>query len=401
MKITSLFSICLLISFFSLAQPKSDIYEYIRSYKEIAMSEMKRSGVPASIKLAQGIHETYAGKSDLVLKSKNHFGIKCKSEWTGNKVYHDDDARGECFRSYASPADSYVDHSNFLRNSARYAFLFNFDPTDYKAWAYGLKKAGYATNVKYSEIIIRLIEEYNLNQYSLIALNRMDASQEDIAGGQLGVLPTTVPAGEVIAIDGKVTEVIKPVKYPDGEFYINNTRVVFARQGSSLLSIAQTFDVSLSRILDFNDLKGEDILLRDQLVFLQRKRKAGVNEFHIVQQGESLYDIAQAEGIRLHSLLELNHLQTLLDPAAGEKLFLQKDAPSRPKLAIEVSTSSTRESVPEDPVRNERVLHTVRLKETLYSISKKYAVDIDSIRSWNNLPGFGLKPGQELVIYKN
>ena len=392
--------IFILLSIFVSAQPKADIFTYIQSYKEIAMNEMKRSGVPASIKLAQGIHETFAGKSALVLKSMNHFGIKCKSEWTGKKVYHDDDARGECFRSYASSTDSYIDHSNFLRNSGRYAFLFNYDPTDYKAWAYGLKKAGYATNIKYSQIIIRLIEEYNLNQYSLLALNKMPSSEEVFSGAVQPHIQTTVPTGEVIAVEGKITEVIMPVKYPEGEFYINNTRVIFARQGTSLLAIAQEHAIPLSRMLDFNDLKGEDILLRDQLVFLQRKRKVGFNEFHIVQKDESLYDIAQTEGIRLHSLLELNHLQALLDLAEGEILFLHEKAPARPKLLSEI-TSTTHHSLPQDEVRNQRVLHTVRVKETLYSISKKYAVEIDNIRTWNKLAGFDLKPGQELLIYKN
>src|SRR5215204_2876987 len=131
----------LFVSFTTVAQPAGDIVEYINDYKQLAIDEMQRTGVPASIKLAQGIHETSAGKSDLVLKSKNHFGIKCKSIWTGDKVYHDDDARGECFRSYSNPADSYIDHSNFLRGSDRYSSLFQLDPTDYKSWAYGLKKA--------------------------------------------------------------------------------------------------------------------------------------------------------------------------------------------------------------------------------------------------------------------
>ena len=127
---------------------------------------MIRTGVPASITLAQGIHETSAGKSALVLKSNNHFGIKCKSSWTGGKVYHDDDEAGECFRQYALPNESYRDHSDFLKNGPRYASLFNLDPHDYKGWAFGLKKAGYATNNKYPQILIKLIETYNLQSYS-------------------------------------------------------------------------------------------------------------------------------------------------------------------------------------------------------------------------------------------
>ncbi|MFT4024513.1 MAG: glucosaminidase domain-containing protein [Flavihumibacter sp.] len=137
----------LLIFIAAAAQPAAVINDYINTYRHLAIEEMKRTGVPASITLAQGIHETEAGRSELVRKSNNHFGIKCKSTWVGEKVYHDDDAEGECFRSYNDPAVSYRDHSDFLRAGARYASLFKLDPTDYKGWAHGLKKAGYATNI--------------------------------------------------------------------------------------------------------------------------------------------------------------------------------------------------------------------------------------------------------------
>lgn len=142
--LTRLFVLTMIIfsSVQMIAQKREDVIAYITTYKDLAMSEMKRTGLPAAIKLAQGIHETEAGKSDLVRRSNNHFGIKCKSAWTGGKVFHDDDAQGECFRSYGRPEDSYMDHSDFLKNSQRYAFLFDLDPTDYEGWAYGLKKPG-------------------------------------------------------------------------------------------------------------------------------------------------------------------------------------------------------------------------------------------------------------------
>lgn len=393
----------LFVAFTSLslrAQPGTDVNSYINHYKDLAISEMQRTGVPASIKLAQGIHETFAGKSVLVLKSNNHFGIKCKTTWTGKKVYHDDDARGECFRSYSAAADSYIDHSNFLRSGSRYAFLFNYDPIDYKSWAYGLKKAGYATNIKYSEILIRLIETYNLNNYTLIALNRIPA-EEVFTGNEQPREQTTVPTGEMIAVNGTVTAVIEPASYPEGQFYINETRVIFGKQGTSLLALAQQYDVSLAKLLDFNDLKGEDILLNDQLVFLQRKRRTGVNEFHTIQQGEKLYGIAQSQGIRLKYLLEYNHLQHHSVPAIGEKLFLHEIAPERPRLENQVIAALQPVNAPADIQRAERVRHIVQVKETLYSISKKYAVEIDSIREWNNLNGADLRIGQELVIFKN
>ncbi len=401
MKKLSLLLTVLVTSVFLCAQPSADIHEYITTYKDLAISEMQRTGVPAAIKLAQGIHETFAGKSVLVLKSNNHFGIKCKDIWTGKKVYHDDDARGECFRSYNAASDSYIDHSNFLRSGSRYSFLFNYDPTDYKSWAYGLKKAGYATNSKYSEILIQLIETYDLNHYTLIALNRIPA-EEVLTGNVKPREETTVATGELLAVNGTVTAVVEPVSYPQGQFYINDTRVVFAKQGTSMLALAQEYDVALSKLLDFNELSGEDVLINDQLVFLQRKRRTGVNEFHTFQKGETLYGIAQAQGIRMKYLLEYNHLQYHSVPAVGEKLYLHDKSPERPRLENEVIAAVQMAAAPSvEKQRAERVRHIVQVKETLYSISKKYAVDIDSIREWNNLNGADLRIGQELVIYKN
>ena len=314
------------------AQPSADILDYISSYKELAISEMQRTGVPASIKLAQGIHETMAGKSDLVLKSHNHFGIKCKSSWTGDKVYHDDDARGECFRSYASSLDSYKDHSDFLRNSQRYSFLFNMDPTDYKAWAYGLKKAGYATNIRYSNILIKLIEDYDLQQYTLIAMGKLSPRDEIFAGRKLANDEAVILTESATSVSDEETPAAPKRDYPTGEFTINNTKVVFVPAGTSVLGVAEQYDISLSRLLDFNDLKGNEVLAKEQLLFLQRKRKTGANEFHIVQKGESLYDICQNEGIRLESLITLNQMGSYSDPAPGEKLYLKSHAPAKPRL---------------------------------------------------------------------
>src|SRR5688500_4194064 len=150
-----------LLSTISWSQKKAIVQEYINEYKELAIAEMKRTGVPASITLAQGIHESGAGNSKLAAASNNHFGIKCKSNWTGETVRHDDDAKAECFRKYSCVEDSYRDHSDFLKNGTRYSFLFSIDPADYSEWAIGLKKAGYATNPKYPQMLIKLIEDYN------------------------------------------------------------------------------------------------------------------------------------------------------------------------------------------------------------------------------------------------
>jgi hypothetical protein len=303
-----------------LAQNNPDVVNYVSTYKQIAISEMQRSGIPASIILAQGIHETEAGTSDLVRRSNNHFGIKCKDDWTGAVVYHDDDARGECFRSYANPEDSYRDHSDFLRNSPRYSSLFKLSPDDYQGWAYGLKNAGYATNSHYPQILIKLIKDYNLDLYTQIALGR--------------IKDTTGLASAGKAPEATITFAARPAstQYPEGEFTINHTRVVFVKAGTSLLSVANQYELSLPHLLEFNDLREEDVLVSDQLLFLQRKRRTGATGFHVVREGESPYDIAQAEGLRYEDLLQMNQLKEGDRPAIGEKIWLQSSAPSRPRL---------------------------------------------------------------------
>ncbi|HKZ66026.1 MAG TPA: glucosaminidase domain-containing protein [Chitinophagaceae bacterium] len=306
---------------------------YIDVYRDIAIAEMHRTGVPASIKLAQGIHETTAGTSDLVRRSNNHFGIKCKSNWTGESVKHTDDALNECFRKYDDPSQSYRDHSDFLKGSSRYASLFNLDPLDYSAWAYGLKKAGYATNPKYPQIIIKLIETYNLQDYTLIALGKMPPKENAVAA--INVEGTTEEESAAVATNIPVIEkkIEQRRNYPKGEFNINNTRVIYATGGTSLLAIARQYSIPLARIFEFNELEQAEILANDQLIYLQRKRKAGSNEFHTVQQGETIRDIAQEEAIRLESLLEYNHLESYMQPATGERLYLRNKAPGIPKLA--------------------------------------------------------------------
>jgi len=343
MKVQLVIACLLLLAVSNLqAQNSADVISYINTYKSLSMTEMQRSGIPASIILAQGIHETEAGNSDLVKKSNNHFGIKCKDDWKGATVYHDDDSRGECFRSYATPEDSYRDHSDFLRGSTRYASLFKLDPTDYEGWAYGLRKAGYATNIRYSQILIKIIKDYNLEQYTLIAMGKMDPSEEVALTAPGGATGSVAGGGakrgdnSFLPLPGQKQETAGNVQaepsYPSGEFLINKTRVVFVKAGVSLLSIANQYELALSRLLEFNDMKEEDVLAKDQLLFLQRKRRAGANEFHVVREGENLYDICQAEGIRYQDLLEMNQLNPGTQPAVGEKIYLQASAPSRPAL---------------------------------------------------------------------
>jgi len=408
------FAVILFFAFLSTrlsAQAPYDIATYVNTYKGLAISEMQRTGIPASIILAQGIHETQAGTSDLVKKSNNHFGIKCKDNWTGAVVYHDDDRSGECFRSYNTPQDSYVDHSDFLRNGPRYQFLFKIKPENYQGWAYGLKKAGYATNTKYPQILIRLIEDYNLQQYTEIAMGRLKPSEEVVLGKDAGnTAYGGVAQGQEEGTGGKTgqTAAVPLVNYPSGEFSINNTRVIYAKAGSSLLAIANQYELQLPRLLEFNDLKEEDVLVKDQLLFLQRKRKTGMNEYHIVQNGEFVYDISQSEGIRYESLLTLNLISAGEEPAVGERIYLQSTAPARPALrgekAIQASAASQSTALQEEEgtrEKNNLVMHIVQSKETLYSISQKYRVEVGKIQQWNNLESSNLSIGQALIIHKN
>jgi len=322
--------------------PNAAVLDYIATYRSIAIREMNRTGVPASITLAQGILETEAGQSDLVQRSNNHFGIKCKSSWTGDRVYHDDDAKGECFRAYGAAEDSYKDHSDYLRSSDRYASLFKLDPEDYKSWAHGLRRAGYATNPQYAYILIRYIENYGLQDYTLIALGKKPAMPDmDLeafaSGSRTRPDPASVNKSRDAAFHDERTlsTVTSEVpKYPDGEFRFNDTRAVYARSGTPLLSLADRFNVKLGWLVEFNDLDPDtESLPYDQLVFLQRKRKHGQNDLHIVKPGETLHAISQSEGLRLESLRHYNKLEAGMEPAAGETLYLRGSAPERPRLA--------------------------------------------------------------------
>ena len=336
---------------FSQAQSSNAILAYITRYKDLAIAEMKRTGIPASITLAQGIHETEAGTSDLVKKSNNHFGIKCKDNWTGKSVSHDDDARGECFRKYEAPEESYRDHSDFLRTRSNYASLFNLDPMNYEAWAYGLKKAGYATNPKYAQVLIKLIQDYHLQDYTLIALGKMEQEDDLVKNNKS---PEENEKKNVVAVSDKqnsfatnernseennpITTAVKfdVINYPSGEFKINETRVLYVKKGTSYLTIAQQYEIPLAKLFEFNDIKQQEITASDQLVFIQRKRKVGEHEFHTVQPGENVNGIAQTEAIRLESLLEYNNLSATMQPAVGENLYLRSKSPSMPKLAKKI-----------------------------------------------------------------
>lgn len=385
------------------------IVQYINTYKFIAIKEMQRTGVPASITLAQGILETQAGSSDLVKSSNNHFGIKCKSTWIGDKVYHDDDERGECFRAYSNAEDSYRDHSDFLKNSSRYAFLFKIDPDDYHGWAKGLKKAGYATNPKYPQLLVKYIEDYDLQVYTLIAQGKKSIADEapmyanaDVSAAPLIAIAQNA-SGNPIAVAARTGSAMPETSYPEEMFEINNTKVLYAKRGSSLLAIAEQYGIRYSHLLDFNELpEDEDILPADQLLYLQRKRKQGQKEYRIALAGETYYDIAQREGLRLQSVLSYNHAEETDLPLEGQKIYLQKE-PSRETDTVVTGTELAKAQVAQPVGRTQKMklTHVVGDRETLYSIARKYEVNVEQLKTWNSLEKDSIRTGQELVIYKN
>ena len=231
---------------FSFAQSSAVVRQYIERFKDIAIAEMQRTGVPAAITLAQGIHETGAGQSDLVIASNNHFGIKCKSDWKGESVSHDDDAKGECFRKYNDPVDSYKDHSDFLKNRPYYAALFKLDPVDYEAWAYGLKKAGYATNPKYPQILIKLIKDYNLQEYTMIGLAKMQNKTEG------GAVFTSNSSNNALATENVQTAAITYIVH-----------VVQTKE--TAYSIARKYEVSVDDLLRWNNLATAELKVGQEL----------------------------------------------------------------------------------------------------------------------------------------
>lgn len=345
-KIVLLLSL-LSISFVSQTYAQSPkIQAYIQQYEALAVSEMIRTGVPASITLAQGILESGCGESTLAKNANNHFGIKCKSTWTGAKTYHDDDTRDECFRVYPTAEASYRDHSNFLKNRPYYHELFSLNPRDYKAWAYGLKKAGYATEKHYPQSLIRLIESYHLEQYSEVALNDMEHpgaryAQNNNAHGSSALRPKKdprpkgLPAPQSSASNAPTMRVaqtmVKPPAYPVAVFKVNGTEVIYAPKGRSLIALAASHHLNFHKLLEINNLDKKAVLSPGQLIYLDKKSKKGNKPYHICKYGETLKEISQKEGVALKSLESYNRRKGDDRLAAKERVYLRDKAKKRPK----------------------------------------------------------------------
>lgn len=344
-KLIVFFSFCFLLHGEVYSQSNTLSQQYIDKYKELAITEMIRTGVPAAITLAQGILESGNGQSDLALRSNNHFGIKCKLDWTGDKVYHDDDEANECFRSYPTVEDSYRDHSDFLKNRPNYTFLFSIPPTDYAGWCKGLKKAGYATSPTYPKMLMDVIERNHLQDYTLLALQRMQGNaQSGIVQNDSGNKPVVtintiddVTAAPIIQmqneqddndiIDAKVempkTEQVATPQYPAGIFSINDCKVIYLSPGSSLFALSTAQNIDYAKLLSYNEMSSGDIISTGKLIFLEKKAKKSSKEFHIISETETLTDVAQNEGVQLQSILAYNHLSGTQQVHAGMKILLQ------------------------------------------------------------------------------
>ena len=289
------------------AQKSSVTKAYINKYKDVAIKEMKRTGIPASITLAQGILESNSGQSRLAVKGNNHFGIKCHKNWKGRKIIHDDDKKNECFRKYRSALDSYKDHSDFIKNGQRYAFLFDYKTTDYKSWARGLKKANYATEKRYAELLIKIIENYELYKYDNKKYKKKEKKEKQ--------------KQELADIDNLI---INPFKDEIQER--NRIDYVTVKKGDTFYGIAKKFDLVLWQLYKYNDLEEDAILKLGQILYLQPKRnkaEAG-NKYHTVKNGETMYSISQLYGIKLKRLYKKNNMRMRAKAVTGQELNLRK-----------------------------------------------------------------------------
>ena len=289
---------------FVFAQKTQENYvKYIKKYKKIAVEHRKKYGIPASITIAQGLLESQAGQSRLATEGNNHFGIKCGSGWNGKTIRHDDDRRQECFRKYKNAEQSYEDHARFLKRK-RYEPLFKHKVTDYKSWARTLRKCGYATDPKYPDKLIDLIERYELYRYDKGKVD--DEPEEEFnVDKELQLLEGSVVAHAV---------------HQRGNLFFVRTR-----QGDTYKSIAEEFDIKEKKLKSFNDIKDDESLKAGSVVYLQEKNKKydGDEESYTVKDGETLYSISQELGIRLKELCKMNKLKEHSEIKKGATLRIR------------------------------------------------------------------------------
>lgn len=325
---------------------------YIQNYADIAMEEMRVYKIPASITLAQGMLESGNGNSTLASKSNNHFGVKCHQGWSGAKVYHDDDKKGECFRKYKYVHTSYKDHSLFLTQRSRYDFLFDYRENDYRKWAKGLKQAGYATDPKYPQKLIELIERYQLEDFDAYVLKKSPKKYKS--------------SQQVVYTPPKKSK--------------NGVHVV--QRGETLYSISKTYGVEVSQIKKWNKLKSNELIIGQELKVASKgkspsSKKIRVDKkgWHTVQKGETMYSISKLYGMSVEDLKKQNKLKSNeLSTGMSLKVDERKSNDSKAKT------------------------HVVKKGETLYSISKKYNISVGKLKKLNKLSSNELNIGQELKL---
>ena len=307
---------------------------YIARYATIAVNEMYRTGVPASITLAQGIIESASGLSALAVDGNNHFGIKCHNSWSGRTMRADDDRKNECFRAYDSAEESFRDHSDFLRYRDRYKFLFDFQTTDYKSWAYGLKQAGYATDPSYATKLIQCVEDYNLARY-----DRMTVEEAIVEGGQEAEKP----------VEKEVETAIpdSPLKIEAGEIFTgaageeyrfslsrtlysrNGVPFVYAVEGETYATLAKKYHLLQREILKFNDVSSGAELHAGDIVYLEIKKKQtvrGLDKYIVGEEGESFHTICQRFAVRENAIRKLNNLPSSYEPREGDEILLRPES---------------------------------------------------------------------------
>jgi LysM repeat protein len=321
-----------IFNFTSRSQEKVTVEEYINLYADLAVKEMINYHIPASITLAQGLLESENGNSPLAIEANNHFGIKCHEEWTGKTYNHDDDVKNECFRKYKKVEDSFRDHSEFLTTRDRYKSLFDLSITDYKGWAYGLKQAGYATNPRYPEILIRIIEENGLFELDRPGGRQLAVGNKEPAVGSQQSNPGThkselkTPNSELSTQNSEIPAVFEIAGRGGNDriiFLNNDVKFILAREGDDFGKIAGEFGIYSWQIREYNDLTSSDKISRGQKVYLERKKKKAKFEYHVMGPEETLYSVAQDYGIRLNVLCRINERRSGDEVEEGEKLKLK------------------------------------------------------------------------------
>ena len=359
--IKSQFTIILAISFLFIntlqGQNKITTQEYIQKYQGIAQRQMQNYGIPASIIMAQALLESGTGNSTLAVKANNHFGIKCHRDWKGPAIRHHDDKRNECFRKYRRPEESFTDHTEFLKSGSRYSFLFSLDQTDYKGWARGLKKAGYATNPDYANMLIRKIEEHNLHYYDMVNYTSEKSTPPVKTDEVPGVKNTKTTSGKISDIAQVTARDINPfnigeekISTSDSERVIipqvklqenivvslpvrimqkNRIQYIIVRDGDTKESIENEFNLLKWELAKYNDLNQDFKLSPGQILYIQPKRdKAEQGDyFYFSVEGDTMYSISQKFGIKLRKLYEMNRMKEGSDPVVNQKIWLRTIKP--------------------------------------------------------------------------